>query len=111
MSFLNEQEIQELTKLAENDVALNAFKKVLLSPLYQEGVLKKGESVGDPAKNFALIKALHAIQTNDNITDEKLGQQVRADAQAMRYIELSFQEINKFKNKEETKGEEGNPAR
>lgn len=95
--MFNEQEKLELERFASNEIMLQAVKKAILAPIYQEGVLKAGEPAGDPGMNFALNKVWLALQADAHITDEMLGQNLRADAQALRHIELAFREIEKYK--------------
>jgi len=111
MDIISEKEEIEIKKIVNNELTLNALKKVLLAPIYHEGVLEADVMVGDPLKNFALNKAATAIQQNPGITDQMLGETIRADTQGMRLIELGFLELNKYKDKEESDGEEDNPAR
>jgi len=110
MKYLNSIEEAELAKLNENLVLLNAIKKVLLAYVYYEGVLTPGEYAGDPLKNFVLQKAAIALQAKE-ITDESLGASLRADTQALRLVELGFQEIEKYKQIKPMAGDKKNPAR
>ena len=111
MNIINEAEELEIRKFTNNKSAYNAIKKILLSPVYNEGILKPGKEVGDPLKNFALNRASNAIQTNPGITDKMLGQDLRANTQACRLIELGFQQLDKYKDVEPPKKDESNPAR
>lgn len=111
MNIITEVEEVEIRKFINNKIAYNAIKKVLLSPVYDEGVLKPKEEVGDPLKNFALNRASNAIQTNPGITNEMLGEDIRANAQACRLVELGFQQLEEYKDVEKPKEEEDNPAR
>ena len=110
MEYLNEIERNEPAKLNENLVLLNAIKKVLLAYVYYEGVLTPGEYAGDSLKNFVLQKAAIALQAKE-ITDESLGASLRADTQALRLVELGFQEIEKYKQIKPMAGDKKNPAR
>lgn len=95
--YLSAEEKMKIEQFVQDEKMMSAVKKVLLDPIYYDGVLVEGMDAGDPIKNFALQKTARAIQSDPHITDEMLGQQVRADAQAVRYIELGFQELEKFK--------------
>ena len=109
--IISDQEEIEIKKIVSNPSTLNALKKVLLAPIYNEGTMTPDGKLGDPLKNFALNKAATAIQQNPGITDKMLGETLRADTQGMRLIELGFLELNKFIDKKESKGEDENPAR
>lgn len=109
--MFNEQEKIEIQKFVGNEVMVQAIKKVLLFPIYGEGVLVAGQAVGDPAMNFALSKCLQSIQVDPKITDEMLGQNLRADTQGLRYIELGFKELEKFKTVAPVKKDDTNKAR
>ena len=108
--YLNDMEKAELSKLNDNSVLMNAVKKVLLNYIYNEGVLVPGADPGDPIKNFVLQKAAMALQVKET-SNESLGEQLRADTQALRLVELGFQEIAKFKQIKSTEGKSKNPAR
>ncbi len=109
MDFLNEVEKAEVEKFIVNDTLIGAVKKILMFPLYQNGTLEAGETPTD--KNFAIQAALHAIQSDPKITNEMLGEGLRASVEALRLLELGFQELAKLKNKKETLKEEKNEAR
>ena len=94
-NYLSERETIELTKLVENPVCLEAMKKILLAPVYDQGVLKGSDA--EPTKNFALQKAMSALQVNPSIDNESLGEDIRANTQAIRLVELGIEELNNFK--------------
>jgi len=96
--YLSEKEIKELEKFVQNETMFEAVKKVLLKVVYSEGTLVPGEPAGDPIKNMVLQRAAMALQKFPDLTDEMLGQQLRADTQALRIVELGFLEgFNEFK--------------
>ena len=106
-NYLSEQETIELNKLVENPICLNALTKVMLAPIYDQGVLKRGE----PTKNFALQKAMSALQVNPSIDNESLGEDIRANTQAIRLVELGIEELNNFKSITIKKPKKVNEAR
>ena len=108
-NYLSERETIELTKLVENPVCLEAMKKILLAPVYDQGVLKGSDA--EPTKNFALQKAMSAIQSNPSIDDKALGEDVRANTQAIRLVELGIEELNNFKTITIKKPKKVNEAR
>lgn len=93
-------------------MALSALKKVLLYGVYYNGTLSENTDP-NPSKNFAIQATMHAIQSDPNITNDKLGQGIRASVEAVRMIDLAFKELCKLKkgeDKEEPK-EKTNEAR
>jgi hypothetical protein len=107
--MLNEIEKTEVEKFVNNPVLMGAVRKVLMIGLYQ-GSMKEGEAP-DTSKNFAIQAAMHSIQNDPKITNDMLGEGLRASVEALRLIELGFQELVKMKPKEEKKKEVTNEAR
>lgn len=110
MNFLNEAERQELNKFVQNDVLSGAVKKVILAAVYYNGILEAGKSP-NTGQNFAIQSALFAIQNNPQVTNEQLGEGLRANVAAVRLIDLGFQELDKIKQEKTPKKVEPNPAR
>jgi len=109
MKYLDRSEEAKLEKFVADKKMFNAVKKVLLKHIYTEGILKVGEPVEDSIKNFILQKSAMALQNMPEITNEMLGEQLRADTQALRIVELGFLEgFNEFKPKEITLPKENN---
>ena len=94
-NYLSEQETIELNKLVENPICLNAITKIMLSPIYDQGVLKEGDI--EATKNFALQKAMIALQNDPKIDNATLGEDIRANTQAIRLVELGIKELDNFK--------------
>lgn len=98
MKYLSDKEKQALEGFVQNATLFEAVKKVILKHIYTEGTLAPGEPAGDPIKNMPLQRAAMALQKFPDLTDEMIGQQLRADVQALRIVELGFQEgFNEFK--------------
>ena len=98
MKIFDEKETRELEKFVQNETLFHAVKKVLLKTIYSEGTLAPGEKVEDSIKNMIVQRAAMALQKFPDLTDEMLGQQLRADTQALRLVELGFLEgFNEFK--------------
>lgn len=97
-NYLNKNEIAKLEKFVLDETLFEAVKKVLLKHIYSEGTLAEGQPAGDPIKNMILQRAAMSLQKFPDLTNEMLGQQLRADTQALRIVELGFQEgFNDFK--------------
>ena len=96
MNYLSEQEKQELKNFIANPVVLNAIRKVLLAGVYYNGTLEPDKDP-EPNMNFAIQAANYAIQNDPKVTNEQLGEGLRANCAAVRLIELGFQELMKLK--------------
>jgi len=108
--YLAKVEIDKIKSFNEDKVLKEALRKVFLEPIYQHGVLTKGEI--DPTRNFALTPAFSMLLTKREMWDfEKLGLHTMASAMAIQMIEQGFGSLDKFKiePKEATVVEE-NPA-
>jgi hypothetical protein len=108
--YLSEQEIDKLKTFNQDTVLKNAIRKVLLEPIYGQGVLEQGDS--SPARNFALTQSFNMLMQKREMWDlEKIGFDVMTSAKAIQYIEQGFGEVEKYQI-EETKEEavEENPA-
>jgi hypothetical protein len=109
--IINEQEEVELRKLANNETALKALKKILLVDIYSSGTLEPGKEP-DFTRNFALsfLYDPHSGQEY-RINNDELGQKLRSSLEGMRMVQSALNTLNKFKDKEEEKEPENNPAR
>ena len=105
-SILNELERTEVAQFVANKTLLEAVKKVLLIPIYHSGVLKAGEAP-DFTRNFML-----SITNRREQSDEQIGQQARAVAEAVAMLDagLSYLEIYKPSEKVD-EDKKKNPAR
>jgi hypothetical protein len=109
--IINEKEEVELRKLANNEAALNALKKILLSDVYHRGILEPGKDP-DMTRNFCLSFLYDPVSGQEyRINDDELGQKLRASLEGIRMVQTGFNSLMKFKDKEEEIKEEDNPAR
>lgn len=108
MDFLNTIEKSEIEKFLENTTLKEAVKKVLLSGIYFNGTLKEGEKA-NATRNFAL--ALASVGISQGITDEVLGQDIRARAVGIGLLEDAFSQLETLKKVEVVKEKVKNPAR
>lgn len=105
--YLSAQEAQAITSIAANPVAVMAIKKLLLAPVYNQGVLPQdGAAITEPSRNFALVLAFRP-----DIPNEQLGADLRASAIAINLIISGIREIEALKPKPEVDTNSGNPAR
>ena len=115
--FLNEAEKAALRGFVENELQFNAVKKVLLSPLYEQGTLKQGVAVDQPLYNWAVGVTLNQRtdiygKPKDDPSDyEKIGQRIFAIVEGLNFIEGGFKELEKYKKIEEKETKNVNEAR
>ena len=107
-NILNEVEKNELSKLADSPVLMNAIKKVLLRGVYFDGTLKAGEKP-EPLKNFLLSiisKSMDIAQA-----DKKIANDLKAICMGIQVVEFTFKELEKFRKIDKKAEEKENPAR
>lgn len=90
--ILNDHELAELEMWNDRPAMQSAIKKIILSSIYYEGVLKPGESP-DVGFNFLLVLA----NSNNSYTNEYLGADLKARVKAMQLLEMGYKELEKFK--------------
>lgn len=89
--YLTEQEIASVENFCSNTAMYEAVKKVILAGIYTNGVITKGE-LHRVGKNFLLALV------QDNMSDEQLGQELRASHSAVSLLENAFNELNNIKS-------------
>jgi hypothetical protein len=110
-NFLSEAEEVELRKIVHNEVAMTALKKMLLQDIYAYGTLKEGKEP-DPLRNFACSFLYDPVTGQEyHVSNQDLGERLRASLEGIRLVHTSFNKLEKFKQDEEPKKEELNPAR
>ena len=110
-NFLSEAEEVELRKIVKNDLLMTGLKKFLLQDIYGHGTLKEGKEA-DPLRNFAVSFLYDPVSGNEyNVSNQDLGERLRASLEGIRLVHTSFNRLEKFKQEEEPKKEDLNPAR
>ena len=104
-SVLSPVEISKIELLAQDEVMLQALKKVLLFGVYYNGTMKKGEAPNS-LMNFAL-----RIDEHNILTDAQVGAILRAKTEGVATVEGGFNVIESFKPFVIPKKEGTNPAR
>ena len=104
-SFLDEQEQAYIKQFAQNEKMKEAVKKVVLSGIYEQGVMKKGRP-HLPGENFVLGLV---SQRGMNVDDEVVGQDVRACSEGIRLVLQGFQNLELY-DETESKGSKKNDA-
>lgn len=92
--FLSDVEKELIGSFVENQELREAVRKVLLFGVYNNGTLKKGKKP-DPTLNFALGLVSNAEELH--LDNEKLGAQLRACWEAIKFIELAWSNLEKYK--------------
>ena|SRR3990167_6780489 len=103
---LSEAEIRKLEAVNEDPLLLEALKKVVLHPIYHQGVLKKGY-FAEQNLNFILRGVQNALAENKKMED--IGRELTANFIACQLVDLGFNTISRFK-KVETPPATENPA-
>ena len=104
-SILDEQEQTYIKEFCQNERMVEAIRKVMLAGLYEQGVLKKHKKA-DSLSNIALA----LVANRGDISNEQLGEDLRAFWQGLNYLELAFENIKAYKEPIKV-GEKSNQAR
>lgn len=108
-TFLSQVEQDRIAQFNSDPILLNAVKKVMLAEIYQNGTLR-ADMAPEPLKNGAIALAFAALHVKAVITNEQLGEDLRAFAQAVNLLESGFGRLAKFTKTAESKAEDTNPA-
>jgi len=90
-SFVDDKERALIEQFVLNEQMKQAVKKVLLSGIYQSGVLKKGKPA-DTSINFAMTIA---CQKGTNY--EQIGRDVKSCWEGINALELGFEDLELFR--------------
>lgn len=88
--YLNEIEQEKIASFNADPILREAVKKAILAGIYINGTLKPGEPA-KPMTNWAL--SFGQTTPGNNISDEVLGQNVRAYSWALNTVEAAFQKL------------------
>jgi hypothetical protein len=105
-NILSDVEKLRLQDFLNDQILVEAVRKVLLFGIYYNGTLKSGQEA-DSQMNFAL----GLVAAKADISNEELGADLRACAEGIRMVETGFKQLEKFKEIKNDKPEEKNPAR
>lgn len=104
--YLSEEEKKKIMRFNMDKVLSEAVRKVLLAGIYSHGVLTAGAEL-DPTKNAAYTLASRSMTYP--ITDEVLGQHIKAQWAGINALQNGFEELSKIKlDLGETPPEENN---
>lgn len=105
--YLNDIEKSAVAQFIENKTMYEAVRKLVLASVYYNDVVKQLPE-GNPTINPVLSQVYGMIDLN--ISNETIGAQQRAVAEAYRIVTNGFARIDSFKLKETQAPNEGNPA-
>lgn len=105
-NVLTDIEKDKLKQFQDDDVMREAVKKIILTGVYSNGILKKGESA-DPLRNFAL----GFVSNQGHLDNAIIGQQLRAGWEAINMLEVGFSNIADFKTETKVDKKPENQAR
>ena len=92
MDYLNDLEQEKIVMFCNDVTMREAVKKVLLAAIYENGVLRPGIKP-EPTKNAALSLVFAA---DEKISNERLGEDLRAFASGVQSIEMGFKRLKEF---------------
>jgi len=107
--YLTDLEVSEIEKFNSNPSMSDAVKKVLFAVINVRGAVGKGKKI-DPFKNGALGLVSLANAGKAIISNEMLGEDLRAYYTAIELLESGFKELTKVKLTKEEGTPETNPA-
>lgn len=105
--YLNEIEKEKITTLLGDVVLKEALRKVFLKRIYDDGILKAGVAA-KPYENFALNVYKN---TEEMYSDEELGRVTKVRRLAIELVQTGFEELERYKKAEVSKGKVINKAR
>ncbi len=109
--YLSDIEQEHIIRMNNTPALINAVRKVLLESVYNNGVLRKG-SDPTPTRNAALGLAIIAVNGQAIVNNEQLGEDLRAIAQAVAFIEQGFKKLSEIKEIQQSpETEEENPGK
>ena len=98
--ILSDAEKAQLEAFNANPLMVEAVRKVLLFPIYTQGLLEKG-SPSYPLSNWLLKIVFPDHPSQPKPTDEQAGHDLKVKAEAIALIENFFTEIEVYKAQEE----------
>lgn len=104
--MLSDLEREKIIVFNKDPDMKEAVRKVLLAAVYSNGTLKKDEKA-DPLKNGALGLAFLALNGRAVVSNEQLGEDLRAYAQGVNLLETGFKQLEKVTKDEEPQEDEG----
>ena len=109
--ILTPKELLKLQSILKDKPLLGGLKKLFLSSVYYNGTLAADQEP-EPRRNF-ICNLLYTedMSMDYNISNERLGEKVRASVEAIRLIEQSFRELELLEEKPAVEIDISNQAR
>jgi len=98
MENLNDLEVAKIEAFCKDEAMFEAVKKILFAILYSDGVVNKDEKLNQRNGAFSLIA--NAYSENKNITNDELGEQLRAKFEGVHTILNGFDQLKTIKKEE-----------
>jgi hypothetical protein len=92
-SYFDELELSKLAQFAEDEAMFDAVKKAVLAWMYEHGTLRKGKKKEDGLQNFLIVH----LSRHPELTNEQVGEHVRAVYQGLNALEVGFESVKKYK--------------
>jgi hypothetical protein len=94
-SVLSDLEKESIATFLANKTMSEAVRKVLLAEVYYNGVLAP-DAPAAPTRNFALTQVISSLSGGLPITNEELGQSLRAKGEGVYAVEAGWQRLEKL---------------
>lgn len=107
--ILTDIEKEKIIAFCSDPVLFHAVKKYVLAVAYEHGVVNKGKD-HEGNRNFALRLAWSAADGRASVSDEVLGQNLRALTSAVQLVESGFKELSEIAKVQPINSEIINPA-
>lgn len=107
--ILTDEDRAKIFQFNSDPVLVEAVRKVLLSVIYSQGVIKKGKD-SSPLQNASLSLVFKTVRKEAVIDNEKLGEELRGMAVGLNYLEVGLENLSKIKPKGKEEEPQGNPA-
>lgn len=93
--YLTDLEIEKIEAFCNDEAMQEAVRKVLLANLYYSGALKRGEKLEPKNQAFNLIAT--AYQAGNGISNEAIGEEIRALYEGVNTVEQAFAHLKTIK--------------
>ena len=93
--FLNDIEIEAVKRFVNDKIMKEAVRKILLRPIYAQGVLVAGETA-NPSKNAFLFLLAGQGGSKRHVSNEQLGSEFRAMEEGVNFLQEGFQKLETY---------------
>ncbi len=98
MDYLSDLEKEKIANFNQDEVLVEAVRKVLLASIYSNGTLRK-DVKANPLTNAALSLVSMASQ-GQNISNDQIANDLRALFEGTQLLETGLRELSKIKKEE-----------